>query len=336
MKILKFLFVFLVLFGCNSKKEKDWNIDVSGIGVNVSVTDISKDFYNLDMPISEFRKKYSFYLDKETSDQKYEEQRRDTIERNVYLKIEKTLPQEKIKNQLADLFRHIKYYYPEFNPPKVFLYSSMFHDDEKVNPITYVPEQNLLFIAADYFLGENDIHYKEFRIDPYLRKSMTPEYLVPKVSMEFAKVFLPKKTETQSFVSYMVYEGKLLIMQDAFLPQVADQYKIGYTKEQIAWAKDNEFQIWNYFVENQYVFSQDQQLGSRFLALAPFSKFYNNVDQKSPGQIGCWIGWQICRKYFEENPKTTLQDFVKMENGEEIFAKSKYKPKELEVEPQSK
>jgi hypothetical protein len=32
---------------------------------------------------------------------------------------------------------------------------------------------------------------------------------------------------------------------------------------------------------------------------APFSKFYLEIDNDSPGRIGAWIGWQMVRSYMK-------------------------------------
>jgi hypothetical protein len=214
----------------------------------------------------------------------------------------------------------------------VFLYSSFIQD--YLDPVTYVPDHNYLFIAADCFLGYGNKYYDMMKIDRYLQVTMDPNYISPKTvkAVVNSMSLIPKDFVSQSFVSQMIYQGKILMLEDAFIPKVPDQYKIGYTKEQIEWAESNEFEIWNFFVQNNYVFSDDISLNDRFLSLAPFSKFYTEADSKSPGQIGCWTGWQICRNYFNENSKASLQDFIKNINHEEIFAQSKYKPLQLDEE----
>ena len=73
------------------------------------------------------------------------------------------------------------------------------------------------------------------------------------------------------------------------------------------------------------LFSDEQKLASRFIDAAPFSKFYLEIDNDSPGQIGRWIGWQIVRSFMENNDGT-LEQMLKMD-AKEIFEKSKYKPK---------
>ncbi|MNL23930.1 hypothetical protein D3C87_1453440 [compost metagenome] len=58
---------------------------------------------------------------------------------------------------------------------------------------------------------------------------------------------------------------------------------------------------------------------------APFSKFYLEIDNDSPGRVGAWIGWQMVRSYMKNN-NVTLPELLKTDN-KEIFEKSKYKPK---------
>jgi uncharacterized protein YjaZ len=66
-------------------------------------------------------------------------------------------------------------------------------------------------------------------------------------------------------------------------------------------------------------------LQNRFINLAPFSKFYLEIDNESPGRVGTWIGWQIVRSFMLNN-KVSLQQMLKMDE-KELFDKSKYKPK---------
>ena len=54
-------------------------------------------------------------------------------------------------------------------------------------------------------------------------------------------------------------------------------------------------------------------------------KFYLEVDKDSPGRIGTWFGWQIINSYMKKND-VSLQEMVVTDN-EEIFKRSKYKPK---------
>ena len=73
------------------------------------------------------------------------------------------------------------------------------------------------------------------------------------------------------------------------------------------------------------LYSDDQKLIPRFVNPAPFSKFYLEIDNESPGQVGAWVGWQMVRSFMKNND-IPLSDMLKM-NAKELFEKSKYKPK---------
>ena len=173
-------------------------------------------------------------------------------------------------------------------------------------------------------MGENNPNYQGLEL--YFQKSMNPQNIVPKVSEVYAQFFVPRTNNHQKFIDEMIYNGKIVTLQDAFLPSFPDYLKMNYTQKQHEWAVENEVNIWNYFVENNLVFSDDLRLNERFINPGPFSKFYTEIDNDSSPQIGIFTGWQICRKFFQENPEVKLADFIKMD-AQEIFNQSKYKPK---------
>jgi uncharacterized protein YjaZ len=109
------------------------------------------------------------------------------------------------------------------------------------------------------------------------------------------------------------------------LPEYTDAEKMGYTPEQIVWCQENESYIWRYFIEKEMLYSDEPKLSSRFIDPAPFSKFYLEIDNDSPGRVGAWIGWQIVRSYMENN-NTSIEQLLKTD-AKQIFEKSKYKPK---------
>ena len=124
----------------------------------------------------------------------------------------------------------------------------------------------------------------------------------------------------------MIQSGKELYLKDLLLPEIPDADKIGYTPEQIKFCAENETFIWAYFIEKNLLYSSDSKLENRFINPAPFSKFYLDIDNDTPGRIGQWIGWQIVRAYAENNPKISIQQLLDSD-AETVFNQSKYKPK---------
>jgi uncharacterized protein YjaZ len=108
------------------------------------------------------------------------------------------------------------------------------------------------------------------------------------------------------------------------LPNYSDNQLLKYSDNQFLWAQNNEKEIWINFIENEYLFSSDSQLESRFLNLAPFSKFYLSIDNDSPSMIGKYIGFQIVNT-FMQNYNFSINELMELESMY-IYNNSKYKP----------
>lgn len=180
----------------------------------------------------------------------------------------------------------------------------------------------MLLISLDTYLGRD--HYFYDGIQEYLRAGFEEKY----ISIDAAGAFAQKQIQYPSsrlFLDEMIYYGKILYLKDLLVPFKTDAEKIGYSTQELQWAKANEEQIWRYFVERELLFSSDPQLGPRFLQPAPFSKFYLELDSEAPGQLGQYIGWQIVRQYVDRTDSGLAE--VLATNGEEIFKESNYKPR---------
>lgn len=316
-----FLVLSLSLQSCKKDNESQWNVEIKNPIQTVDLTDISKELYDPNVSLEAFKQKYPWFQGS-VSDADFELQRKDANEVKIYKDAIAKIDVPKLKIELAELFSHIQYYFPQFKAPKVFLYSSVLQSAK--DPIFLKPQENYLFIDVTGFMGENNLNYKG--LEQYFQRSMNPKNIIPKISGIFAEQFVPPNLDHQKFIDQMVYQGKIMILQDAFIPKEPDYLKINYDEPQYRWALENEVNIWDYFVENNVLFSDDPRLSERFIAPGPFSKFYTEVDNESSPQIAIFTGWQICKKFLQEKPETKLQNFLKMD-AETIFNQSKYKPK---------
>ncbi|MFC3158907.1 hypothetical protein SAMN05443633_10785 [Chryseobacterium arachidis] len=311
----------LGLVSCKKETQNQWNVEVKNPAEKVEITDISKELYDPNVSLDQFKAKFPWFQGT-VSDADFGKRRVDPAEIKIYKEAASKIDQAKLQTDLQDLFSHIKYYFPVFKSPKVFLFSSSLQMVQ--DPIFYDAKGNLLFIDISGFMGENNPNYKG--LEMYFQKSMNPNNIVPKVAQLFAEGFVKETPDHQKFIDMMILNGKIMILKDAFLPTYPDYLKMNYTQKQYEWAVSNEANIWNYFVENNLIFGDDHRLEDRFIAPGPFSKFYTEIDNESSPQIGIYTGWQICKEYFKQKPETKLQDFLNMD-ATIIFNQSGYKPK---------
>ncbi|MCY1238340.1 gliding motility-associated lipoprotein GldB [compost metagenome] len=238
--------------------------------------------------------------------------------RELHAEVQKTFGNfQKERGDLEELFRHIKYYFPETSLPKVITLISEVDTQSKV-----IYADSLLLISLDVYLGKDHKFYSGF--PEYQRRTFEKSQILPDVVSDFSLRKIAPPTD-RALLSQMIYFGKELYLKDVLVPQVSDADKIGYTPEQITWSQENEGYIWRYFVDEKLLYDSDPKLPGRFINPAPFSKFYLEIDNESPGQIGMWIGWQIVRSYMKNND-VSLQQLLQTD-AKEIFDNSKYKPK---------
>ena len=215
------------------------------------------------------------------------------------------------------MFKHIKYYFPNYRIPRVITVSNNVDYNHKV-----ILNDSLLIISIDTYLGSKNKIYDG--IPNFIRYEMDLNFLTSHIIEEFSKYHI-KKTNDRTFLSEIIYHGKKHYLKDLLLPNNNEKTKIGFNEEKLRWAKENEIFIWKYFIENKLLYDTNRELVNRFINPAPFSKFYLELDRESPGKIGQWIGWNIVKSYVKNNPTVSLSEVLKKSEFE-IFQYSKYKP----------
>ena len=312
------IFLFLVSFVACSEKESN-KIDVSNIDVETNIIRFDQKFYSTTPEkLADLKAEFPYLFPQSNPDSVWVNKMKNKDELELFTETEKVFKDfTEETDQFTELFKHIKYYYPKFKEPKVITLLSNVDYDSKV-----VLADSLLFISLDVFLGMDSPIYQTH--PNYIKQNNNKEHLIVAVAEQFAEQIIPPSND-RNFVSQMVQEGKKLALIQAFLPNVTPQEIIGYTVDQYEWAEKSEAEIWKYFIQKEYLYNSDHQLTKRFIDDAPFSKFFLEVDKDSPGRIGTWFGWRIVDSYLNHN-ETGIKEIMVTDN-EEIFKKSKYKPK---------
>lgn len=312
------------MLGCESESNQSpFTYRASDSAPIAVVNDLSKDFYTNGLSMAQYRQAYDWFLSSEVPDEVYQTKRNNPIEIQVYQRVQRLFPKAKIEKDLGRLFDQIHYYFPDFKNPKVFTFSS--NAENALDPILYSPGDNLLVIDLSAFLGEKDPVLQP--LEEYQRRTMSPEYLLSRVAEAIAREQLvPKSIRYSHFLDRMIYEGKIMTCIEAFLPDAQDWARMNYTPEQFAWASTNEENIWNFFVEKDILFSEDERMSQRFIEPGPFSKFYTEVDRRSSPRVGVFVGWKIINAWMAKTGNADLKTLLALP-AEELFKQSEYQPK---------
>ncbi|MGL2966600.1 gliding motility lipoprotein GldB [Flavobacterium sp. XGLA_31] len=309
----------MALVSCDKKSKVEKAVEA--IPVELKVDRFDQAFFESSPnDLMRLKAEYPFFFPEGTPDAIWIEKMQNKDWRDLYAAVQKKYPDfNKQTTEIEDLFKHFKYYFPDTVMPKIYTVIAEMDYNSKA-----IYANDKLIIALELYLGKDS---KFYTFPAYLKQNFEERQMMPDIVSSYAIRKIPPPKDN-TLLSNMVYYGKELYMKDLMLPDYTDSEKIGYKPEQITWCQENESYIWRFFIEENLLFDSDSRLPNRFINPAPFSKFYLEIDNESPGRVGQWIGWQIVRSFMENN-EVSMQDMLKMD-AKQLFEKSKYKPKKNE------
>ena len=267
--------------------------------------------------IVSLKKEYPYFFSKRYDQNYWEQKIQDTIQQEIQEQVARIFGDiTEIEDKLELLFKHVAYYFPEVDVPKTITVAT---DVDYKNKI--ILTDSLLFVSLSTYLGSD--HYFYDGIARFHSKNFRKDQIVVDVAHAFAKAKTPPPTSLQ-FIDHLIYEGKILYVMEQLLPEEPLYEILSYREDELVFAQENEVNIWEYFVSKELLFNTDKKLLSRFVDPAPFSKFYLDLDNETPGRIGRYIGYKMVASYMAKN--TTPLKSMLLKDGETLFNNSKYKP----------
>ena len=317
-KILVFIAVSLILFSCKNQSETEKRIEE--IPVSLKMTRFDKLFFESDPKnLGKLKTDYPEFFPQDVPDSVWTNKMTHPMWKELYSEIQKKYGDfNDQKTEIEGVFKHAKFYFPNTRMPEIFTVVSEMDYNSKV-----IYTGDYLLIAMELYLGKDHEFYKS-EFPAYIRQNFEASQIVPDVVTALSVNQIPEDVN-KNLLSQMIFAGKELYIKDLLIPDYSDADKIGYSPEQIQWCQDNESYMWRYFIDESLLYDSDPKLASRFIHKAPFSKFYLEIDNESPGRVGAWLGWQIVRAYAENN-KVDAKELL-VTDATTIFNNSKYKPK---------
>lgn len=327
------LMIITSLISCNDETEKQIP-DVSAIEVNVEVRHLEKEIFSLNskkeidqylIDNPELEKKYFLqaglfparsYLIEAIWDfrQKAENDTLKMDSDRVFGNFAKQ------KKEFESAFKYIKYYYPDFIPPKIYTSVSGFANWGFGGDM--LDFGDFIVVGLDYFSGPTAT-YRVPEVPLYILERYTPKYLVPFSIQILSNRWNKVNTDDRTVLSHMIAWGKSYEFLDCVMPYLADTLKVGYTEKQLEEVKYNEGFIWGHFIENELLYNSERMTVKRYVDDRPTT---SEISGESPGRLGRWIGWRIVDNYMKTHQDVTLPQLMEENNANKILRQSKYKP----------
>jgi hypothetical protein len=343
-RILVSLFAFFLFITCNNKK----NIpDVSGINIDLGLQRFDEDLFAVDTNHTEkglnaVNLKYPTLLPlflqtivgvaDTTGFKDFYRANKPVFDtsQNLYSNF------EPVKKQVEQAFRYVKHYFPEYKLPATITTvvgpMNSRQDLAQMSNGDYTPDfmgSNFIGISLQFYLGKNfSLYQHEYFITNvaplYLSRRFSKEYITSDVMKLVTDDIFPDKSKGRPLIEQMIERGKQWWLLDKFLPDVPDSIKTGYTEQQLSWCRENEGLMWSYIIKNEDLYSVNPATLQTYIGEAPFTPVFSQ--ELSPGNIGQWIGWQIVKK-FADNNSSLKPEAIMQSSSRKILEEAKYKPK---------
>ena len=111
--------VILLVFSC--KKENQLENDIAKINTDIKVERFDALFAKVTPNgLSKLKTAYPFMFSNKVKDSFWLAKKEDTLQVELFHEVDKTFANfEGIEFEIESLFNHLKYYFPEFNPPRI-------------------------------------------------------------------------------------------------------------------------------------------------------------------------------------------------------------------------
>jgi len=224
-----------------------------------------------------------------------------------------------IDQELIDLFKHIRYYYPNRKLGKVYYFVS------GLNYWSAVTVDTCIGVGLDMYLGVDYPFYQSVQIPQYQINRCDKKYISINVSKAIYEDMHPFNADGKSLLELCIQRGKEMLFAEYTLPNTKPALLFGYSEKQLEWCEKNEALIWNYFTKTKLLYSTQWQEMLRYVNDGPNS---TGMPPESPGNIGTWIGWKIAHQYLEKHPEMTWKEFVEKDiQAQTIILEADYRPR---------
>ncbi len=187
MNLFKKSIIIFIISICSCNRVQNNASEIKEIPVDVKLDRFDKYFYDQKKyDLKSLKDKFPFFFPIRFSDSVWVNRRNDTLIRILNNEISKKIINNSlIINPLKLMFKHIKYYFPNYRIPRVITVSNNVDYNNKV-----ILNDSLLIISIDTYLGSKNKIYDG--IPNFIRYEMDLNFLTSHIIEEFSKYHIKK------------------------------------------------------------------------------------------------------------------------------------------------
>lgn len=221
-----------------------------------------------------------------------------------------------LEDEFEQAFKYVKFYYPDFEPPKVY---AAFSALGAIGLDLFVSD-DMIVVGLEHFIGEKARFSP--KVHDYILSRYRREYIVPNCMLLLSNRWNEVNPQDNTLLAEMVYYGKSYYFTDKVMPCLPDSILAAYSEEELQVADENARLVWAHFVDRELLYETSHKVKPRYVGERPYIA---EINSKIPGRIGRWMGWQIVSD-FAEKTGVSLKEVMATQDVQQIFTQAKYKP----------
>lgn len=227
-----------------------------------------------------------------------------------------------IEKELKQAMQFYQYYFPGASLPQFTTFISEY------SIAAFIYGEQALAIGLDFFLGSAYPYWKynpqNSNFSDYMVRTYNRDHLVSKAVQPLIEDHVGP-APGERLLDLMIHNGKKLYIRELLLPYEPDSVLLELTPFQVEWLKQNEFNIWSHFVENELLYSSEFRKIRKLVEYSPAGP--TDMPPETPGRTGNWIGLQIVKRYMQRHPEVSIEALIGLRDAQLLLDESKYRPK---------
>lgn len=199
-------------------------------------------------------------------------------------------------------FKRLKIHIPDVKVPKEIVYmNSVFNSN------AFCTDQEI-GVGLERYLGAKTDVIKELPNQTFfewIKEGMEKQYLERDAICSWIETHLVENNK-KDLADAIIRWGKILYLTEAALPDAQKNIILRYTTKDYQWAIDNEFQYWQYLVNQKLLFKYNERDISNMLNDAPFTA---GLPEKGPDRLGQFLGWRMVHQFMEKK-EISIQELI--------------------------
>ncbi|MBX2872483.1 MAG: hypothetical protein KTR30_10300 [Saprospiraceae bacterium] len=227
-----------------------------------------------------------------------------------------------IEEELEQAMQFYRYYFPNAKIPTF----TTFLSEYSIAAFIYA-EQDLA-IGLDFFLGADYPYWKynpqNSNFSDYMVRTYNRDHLISKTLQPLIEDHIGPATG-ERLLDLMIHNGKKLFLRELLIPHAPDSVVLEMTPTQVDWLKENEFNIWSHFIENELLYSSEFRKIRKLVEYSPTGP--TDMPAEAPGRVGNWMGLQIVKRYMQLHPDMSVEALINLRDAQLLLDESKYRPR---------